>query len=130
MRTAPAFLRGAASPSPPSSSILAGALDHPDPGSAVTTNRRHAGSRLRPDSEAFAWAAKLALVILLLPLPLPLPAAVQGQFTTAVNPGGTITITKYACTASVVTIPDSIDGRRVTDIGDSAFSGGSDGVKH
>ena len=53
------------------------------------------------------------IVLLLL---LALPAAVQAQFTYTTN-NGSITITGYTGQGGAVTIPDTINGLPVTDIG-------------
>ena len=58
--------------------------------------------------------------ILPLPLVLTLPAVLQAQFTFTTN-NGTITITGYAGSGGAVTIPDTINGLPVTDIGDDTF---------
>jgi hypothetical protein len=61
----------------------------------------------------------LPLLILLL---LTLPTASQAQFTYTTW-DGTITITGYDCSGGPVSIPVTINGLPVSDIGDSAFSG-------
>jgi BspA type Leucine rich repeat region (6 copies) len=53
---------------------------------------------------------------------LALPAAVQAQFYYTTN-NGTITITGYTGSGGAVTIPDTLNGLPVTDIGDWAFEG-------
>lgn len=63
-----------------------------------------------------AWTARLLLGLLLLTL----PAAVQAQFTYTTS-NGTITITGYTGPDGDVVIPDTINGRPVTRIGESAF---------
>src|SRR5262245_62044719 len=50
-----------------------------------------------------------------------LPIVPQAQFTYTTN-NGTITITGYTGPGGVVTIPGSIDGILVTDVGYQAFS--------
>jgi BspA type Leucine rich repeat region (6 copies) len=60
--------------------------------------------------------------LLLLLLLLTLPAVVQAQFTYTTN-DGTLNITKYTGSNSVVTIPDTITGLPVTSIGFEAFGG-------
>ena len=58
----------------------------------------------------------------LLPLLLlALPAAVEAQYTYTTNADGTIAIAGYTGCGSVVTVPNRIDGRPVTAIGDFAF---------
>ena len=59
------------------------------------------------------------IVLLLL---LALPAAVQAQFTYTTN-NGTITITGYYGSGGDLTIPDTINGLPVTDIGKYALGG-------
>ena len=90
---------------------------------AITRCRTRASGEIRNRAHrvlgAFAWAAKLALVILLLTL----PATLQAQFTTTINSDGTIAIRKHPCTASALTIPHTIDDRRVTSIAAMAFAG-------
>ena len=63
---------------------------------------------------------KTACIALLLLL-LTLPTAVQAQFNYATNNDGTITITKYTGSNTVVNIPSTINGMSVTSIGDEAF---------
>jgi len=63
-----------------------------------------------------AWTARLLLGLLLFTL----PAAVQAQFTYTTS-NGTITITGYTGPDGDVVIPDTINGRPVTRIGESAF---------
>jgi hypothetical protein len=58
---------------------------------------------------------------LLLLLLLTLPAVVQAQFNYTTN-NGAITITRYNCSAAVVTVPETINGLPVTGIGEWAFS--------
>ena len=53
-----------------------------------------------------------------------LPTAVQAQFSYTTN-NGTITITGYTGPGGAVAIPDTINGRAVTRIGDHAFNSGS-----
>ena len=49
-------------------------------------------------------------------------ALTQGDYSYSINQDGTsVTITKYTGTASDVNIPDTIDGKGVTQIGDNAF---------
>ena len=58
-----------------------------------------------------------------------LAAHAQYQFRTEVNPDGTLTVYKTlkewgaGCPTGALTIPDTLDGRSVTSIGDAAFSG-------
>jgi hypothetical protein len=73
---------------------------------------------------AKAWLRlKTACSARLLPLLLLLgvPAAVQALDYTYTTNNGTITITKYIGSDAAVTIPSTIDGLPVTNIGDSAF---------
>lgn len=59
------------------------------------------------------WAALMLFLLCF-------PSVVRGQFTYT-NSNGTITITRYSGSASVVTIPASVEGVPVTGIGPSAF---------
>ena len=53
-----------------------------------------------------------------------LAAPAQYQFRTEINPDGTLTVYKGTfCPYYALVIPDVIDGRKDTTIGDSAFSG-------
>jgi hypothetical protein len=52
---------------------------------------------------------------------LSLPFAGRAQFVINTNEDGTLSITGYTGTGGNVVIPDNINGRRVTMIGDSAF---------
>jgi len=63
--------------------------------------------------------AVLALALQLLTL----PAVVQAQFNYSDNGDGTITITRYTGPGGAVTIPSTINGLLVTNIGDWAFYG-------
>ncbi len=49
-------------------------------------------------------------------------AAVFGDYEYMDLIGGTVSITKYNGSDNVLTVPETIDGKRVTDIGDSAFA--------
>ncbi len=79
--------------------------------------------RLLPAAGAARCGVRRPLAFLMLVLLL-LPAAVQAQFTYTTN-NGTITITGYIGPGGVVTIPNVINGRHVTSIGDYAFNGQS-----
>src|SRR5206468_563411 len=73
---------------------------------------------------ATAWAyPAISRAARLLPLVflLTLPAVVQAQYTYTTN-NGTITITEYTGPGGAVTIPGTINGLPVTDIGDAAFA--------
>lgn len=70
---------------------------------------------LKSVSRKTASAAKLLPLLL-----LALPVAVNAQFTYVTN-NGTITITGYTGTATVVSIPDTINSLPVTSIGTNAF---------
>ena len=48
---------------------------------------------------------------------------VSGSFATEELPDGTLCITKFEGTGSVIDIPDKLDGKTVTKIGDKAFMG-------
>jgi BspA type Leucine rich repeat region (6 copies) len=81
---------------------------------ATTTRPNTMASRLRT-----------ACAAILLPLLFfALPAVVQAQFTYTTN-NGTITITKYTGSDSVVVIPSTTNGFPVTSIGSYAFPGGT-----
>ncbi len=49
-------------------------------------------------------------------------AAVFGDYEYMDLAGGNVSITKYKGSAQVLTVPETMDGKRVTDIGDSAFA--------
>ena len=49
-------------------------------------------------------------------------AAVSGDYEYMDLAGGTVSITKYKGSAQVLTVPETLDGKLVTDIGDSAFA--------
>ena len=67
----------------------------------------------------------LAVVIVVISAPLCL-AAVYESFTYEVNADNTITITAYTnLHQSSVTVPETIDGKTVTAIGDNVFKGKS-----
>ena len=69
------------------------------------------------------WGSICAPWIVLLVLLSALPATVRAQFNYDNNFNGTATITGYTGPGGDVTIPDTIDGLRVTEIGHAAFSG-------
>jgi hypothetical protein len=48
---------------------------------------------------------------------------VSGSFATEKLPDGTLCITKFEGTGSVIDIPDKLDGKPITKIGDKAFMG-------
>jgi hypothetical protein len=64
---------------------------------------------------------KTRFKVLLSLLLLALPAVVQAQCFNYTTNNGAITITGYTCTNGVVTIPNCINGLRVTSIGTGAF---------
>src|SRR6185312_4004532 len=65
----------------------------------------------------------LRRVLLVLLVLLALPPMANAQFTYATNGDNTIIITGYTGPGGVVVIPDTINDRPVTIIGDSAFVG-------
>jgi BspA type Leucine rich repeat region (6 copies) len=72
--------------------------------------------------KTMSWFLRVASVArLLLMLLLLLPVATHAQFIYTTN-NSTITITGYTGSGGVVTIPNTINGMPVTDIGDYAFS--------
>ena len=79
---------------------------------ARTSNPNTLTGRLRT-----ACAARLLPLLLVLML----PAVVQAQFTFTTN-NGTITITGYTDSGGDMTIPNTINGLPVTNIGDEAFT--------
>ena len=81
-------------------------IESPGPGAAIP---------------AFASPRGLPPLLTLLWVLVATPTAVQAQFATTVNPDGTLTIAKYECTGEAAIIPETLDGRRVTAIGDYAF---------
>jgi hypothetical protein len=72
------------------------------------------------DSGCIQFSLRWRMGISLLVLLLALPAVVQAQFSFTTN-NGTITITGYSGPQWVVTIPGTINGYPVTNIGASAF---------
>jgi BspA type Leucine rich repeat region (6 copies) len=76
------------------------------------------GHKRRTETLKFFMSTKFHCFIALMLLAL--PAAVQAQFNFTTN-NGTITITQYTGSGGDVTIPDTINGLRVTTIGDAAF---------
>ncbi len=80
---------------------------------AKSTSRKW--SRIQLNERRAAAAGRLLLLVV-----LALPAVVQAQFTYTTN-NGTITITGYTGPGGAVTIPSTINGRPVTDIGSYAF---------
>jgi hypothetical protein len=65
------------------------------------------------------------LAMLVFALLLALPASLIAQDFTYVTNNGKITITKYLGPGGVVSVPDTIDGLPVVNIGDRAFQGSS-----
>jgi len=81
----------------------------------MKTNRATATGVPQP-----TWAARWHRVSDLLLLTLPVAGQAQFDYTTD---NGTITITRYNCTAGAATIPSTINGLPVTTLGDRTFDG-------
>jgi hypothetical protein len=73
-------------------------------------NLAHIRPNLRPCFAGFCLSILLGV-----------PAALEAQFRYSANDDGTLTVVGYDCSSANVTIPDAIDGRIVSGIGDRAF---------
>ena len=78
------------------------------------------GWRLSQRGSGVALARTLLPILLLAAVAL--PAGAQYQFRAEVNPDGTLTVSRgAACPSAALIVPETIDGRLVTRLGDWAF---------
>ena len=74
------------------------------------------------------WRSTIALVLILAALSIPVATAEEapteytsGDYRYTLQPDGTAAIVKYTGSASILSIPDTLDGYAVTAIGNEAF---------
>ncbi len=74
------------------------------------------------------WRSTIALVLILAALSIPVATAEEapteytsGDYRYTLQPDGTAAIVKYTGSASILSIPDALDGYAVTAIGNEAF---------
>ena len=73
------------------------------------------------ESRKYVAYSICALIMMLLYI-MPVKAVDSGNYQYTDNADGTITITQYQGTESDVVIPDTLDGKKITAIGESAFA--------
>ena len=74
------------------------------------------------------WHSTIALILILAALSIPVATAEEapteytsGDYRYTLQPDGTAAIVKYTGSASILSIPDALDGYAVTAIGNEAF---------